>query len=154
MMAAVAGPTPDERRRAAGGPYPGPAAPRPHILAMIAAGGAAGTLARHGLDRAAAGGAFPVTTLAVNVSGAFLLGLLLVLVFERLAPSRVLRPLLGTGLLGALTSLSAVSVEVVLGSRDGRWGLAAVYIGVTAAAGVTAAVAGMAAGRALPVRRP
>ena len=78
--------------------------------ALVAVGGALGTLLRAALEAAhpAAPGGFPWTTWAVNVVGCFALGLLLTgWVRPGLAP-RWWRPLIGTGFLGAFTTFSAV----------------------------------------------
>jgi CrcB protein len=79
---------------------------------LVAAGGALGAVVR-----VAVGAAIPVTrwpwsTLVVNLSGAFLLGVLLGLVTARLGGGTWARPLLGTGVLGAYTTFSALSVEI------------------------------------------
>lgn len=86
------------------------------VRLAVAVGGALGTLARVGVDRAlpATPGGWPVATLLVNVSGALLLGVVL----TRLRDHR-LRALLGTGVLGAWTTFStfAVELDVLLRTR-------------------------------------
>lgn len=86
------------------------------MRAAVAAGGALGTLARVGVDRAlpVAPGGWPVATLLVNVSGALLLGVVLTRVRDHRA-----RALLGTGVLGAWTTFStfAVELDVLLRTR-------------------------------------
>lgn len=81
---------------------------RPHHL-HVAIGGALGSVARVGADTVVpiTPGGWPVATLAVNVSGA----LLLAVVLGRLRDHR-LRALLGTGLLGAWTTFSTFAVEL------------------------------------------
>jgi fluoride exporter len=83
-------------------------------LAAIFAGGFAGALVRTAPAEAfaAAPGRWPWPTLAVNVAGAFLLGYFATHPQERIALSRYRRPLLGTGLCGALTRFSTVQVEL------------------------------------------
>ena len=79
-------------------------------LALVAAGGCAGTLVRAALERAwpASPGHLPVTTLALNVVGALALGLLL----GALGEGRPrLRLALGTGVLGGLTTHSTFILE-------------------------------------------
>lgn len=79
----------------------------------VALGGAGGSALRMAVGTLAAGGAgWPWATLAVNLTGALLLGYLLVR-FQQAASSTVLTiPLLCTGLLGSYTTFSTLSVEV------------------------------------------
>ena len=128
---------------------------RPDVLAAVAAGGMVGAAARHGLSQWLPGGrgSFPWATFWVNVSGSFLLGLVLVLVLERFPPTRLVRPFLATGVLGAFTTMSTYGVELALLLDDGRPLTAAAYGLGTPAAGLALALAGMRAGRLVP-RRP
>ena len=120
-------------------------------LAAVFAGGSAGALARAGLVEAfpAQPGAWPWTTFAVNLLGAFLLGAFTTRLQERLPLSAYRRPLLGTGFCGALTTFSTVQVELLRMLDDGRAALAAGY----AAASVLAGFAALALATNL-VRRP
>ncbi|MCY1137529.1 CrcB family protein [Actinoplanes sp. Pm04-4] len=81
-------------------------------LAVIAAGGILGALARYGLGVLwpRAGDGFPWTTWAVNVSGCFLIGIVSVLV-----PNQGrLRLFLATGFLGGYTTFSTAMTDVVV----------------------------------------
>jgi CrcB protein len=95
-------------------------------------------------------GGFPLATLLINVTGAFALGLG-VLLWERLAPTRYLRPLLGIGFLGAYTTFSTMAMEGVRLLDQGRPGLAVGYWLATLLGGQMAGVWGMWLGR---LRRP
>lgn len=117
-------------------------------VGTVAAGGAAGTVARHLLVGAAAPHGW-AATLAVNVAGAFLLGVLL----ERLARGgpdtgrrRRLRLLLGTGALGGFTTYSGIAVEVLARLDAGQWAGAAAYGLGTVLAGLAACGAGVLVG--------
>jgi CrcB protein len=90
---------------------------------------------------------------AVNTAGAFVLGLLLVLVLEVLPPTTYLRPLVGTGFCGALTTFSSVATGVDGLVAHGSVALAAGYLGVSLGAGLAAAVCGMLLGRSAAARR-
>jgi len=138
------------------------ARPRLASVALVFAGGSVGTAARAALDSAlahrdAAGvawlvpdgttlHAFPLHTLAINVMGSLLLGILL----EHLArrgpsPSRArLRLLLGTGGLGGFTTYSALSASTAQLLLDGHACAAAVYSLATVVLGLLAAGVGIA----------
>jgi CrcB protein len=111
-----------------------------HVILAVFAGGFVGALLRTGLAEAAAAerGSWPWTTFAVNVVGAFLLGL----VVTRLTPER--RPLLGAGFCGALTTFSTLQLEVLWMLDAGRGALALLYMAASVAAGWAAvALAGV-----------
>jgi CrcB protein len=125
--------------------------PRIHrrLVAAVAVGGFAGGVLRYavGLQLPASATGFPWAIFTVNTAGAFLLALLLVLVLEVLPPTTYLRPLIGTGFCGALTTFSSVATGVdQLIARD-RPGVAAGYLAANLAAGVVAALGGTALGR-------
>jgi CrcB protein len=112
-------------------------------LAAIFLGGAIGALARYGLAQALPhhSGTWPWATFAANVAGALALGYLTTRLQERLPPSAYRRPLLGTGLCGALTTFSTMQVELLQMLDHGEPGLAASYAAVSLAAGVLAIAA-------------
>lgn len=117
------------------------------ILLYIAAGGAAGALARYGLGawvHTWAGAAFPWGTLVVNGLGSFLLGFAL-RVMESTTASPELRALITVGLLGAFTTFSTYSYEAVALLRDGEWGRASAYALGSVALGLAAVGAGLVA---------
>ena len=121
---------------------------RPDVLAAVFAGGCVGGYARYALevawDTPARG--FPAATLTVNLVGAFLLGVVVVIATE-VRPSRYLRPLLGTGFCGAMTTFSAVVVASAQLLAHGRSATAAGYLAATVAGGLAAAWAGARAAR-------
>lgn len=85
-------------------------------LIAIAAGGAAGALLRYWVSTGVyvlLGRNFPHGTLAVNVLGSLLMGLLYVLFMERLVASPEMRAGLLIGLLGAFTTFSTFSIETL-----------------------------------------
>lgn len=121
----------------------------PRTLAVIALGGAAGTLGRVELTRLipTTANGFPWPTFAANLTGAFVLGLVIVLVLDRLPPTRYVRPLIGTGFCGGLTTFSTLVVEIDLLVKAGHLPLALEYLAATLAAGMVAVWAGMALAR-------
>ncbi len=101
-------------------------------LALIAIGGALGALLRFAMSSGAAtlfGRDFPYGTLLVNVVGSFFIGLLYVLLSERLVAGAGLRALLVVGLLGALTTFSTFSLETLQLLENGAAGRAALNVG-------------------------
>ena len=116
-------------------------------VGLVAVGGAVG-----GLLRAAARellpsspGDWPWSTLVVNGLGAFALAALLCVLAR--APSERARLLLGTGLLGALTTFSGLAVEAVLLVDTGRPAAAAAYVVVSVAVLLACAALGVRAVR-------
>jgi CrcB protein len=119
---------------------------RAKVYAVVAAGGALGSLGRWGVAELLppAPRRFPVATFAVNVTGCLLIGVLLVLVLDVWPPRRLLRPFLAVGVLGGFTTFSAYAAESRALLADGvaplgvayllgslLAGLAAVWVGVT-----------------------
>jgi CrcB protein len=109
-------------------------------LIAIACGGALGALARIGLVELAPDGAgrWPWTTYCANVCGALLLGYLVTRLQERLPISTLPRPLLGTGLCGALTTFSALQLELLQMLDRHRYALAGAYLAASVAGGLLA----------------
>jgi len=102
-------------------------------LGVVALGGALGALARYGagLTWPTGAAAFPVSTFAVNVVGSALLGVLMVLLTAVFGNRPLLRPFLGTGVLGGFTTFSAYSVEAQRLIAAGRPVTALAYLGAT-----------------------
>ncbi len=82
--------------------------------------------------------AFPAVTCAINISGAFLLGALMMLILEHWPPTRFVRPFVGIGILGGFTTFSTFVVETdrLLGAR--LPGVAAAYVGISLVGGFVA----------------
>jgi len=121
----------------------------PGPLAAIAVGGALGTLARYGIERAVvpASDGFPWATLTVNVVGSFVLGSIVTLVVERWPRDRYLRPLAAVGFCGGFTTFSTLAVEFDQRVQSGHGTLATVYLVVSLVAGLGAALAGITSAR-------
>ena len=109
-------------------------------LAAIFAGGIVGALVRTGLSKAfpASADSWPWPTFAVNIGGALLLGYFVTRLQERLPTSAYMRPFLGTGLCGALTTFSTMQVELFKMIQAHEWGLAAGYAAATVVLGFLA----------------
>lgn len=117
--------------------------------ASVIVGGVLGTLARWWVGELVASPpeGFPWATLAVNVTGAFALGLAGVVLIERVAHIGHLRTFLAIGLLGSYTTFSTMAVEGVQLIDFGRPDLAAAYWVATLGLGQMASVYGMWLGR-------
>jgi CrcB protein len=115
----------------------------PIVLASVAAGGAAGSVARYLVSIGAVGLGFSSFwgTLAVNVAGSFMIGLLAELFVRETVPL-ALRPLLITGFLGGFTTFSAFSLEVVALWREGI-PYALVYVAASVMLSVAACLGGV-----------
>ncbi len=104
-----------------------------NTILTIAAGGALGAVARHGVNVAAfkaLGPDFPWSTMIVNVAGSFLMGVLITVFAHAWQPPEPIKYLLITGFLGAFTTFSAFSLDVaVLFERHAYLPLAAYMIG-------------------------
>ena len=111
---------------------------------VVAVGGALGSVARYLLSLAGPGLLWP--TLAVNLTGAFALGVLAGVLSRRVGASPLWRPFLGTGVLGGYTTFSALAVDLVTSVDGGRGSVAAAYLVATLAGGLALAWAGLAAG--------
>lgn len=116
--------------------------PSPRLLGAVFLGGTLGSLARYGvvtwLDLQ---DGMPWGTLAVNLVGAFLLGVVTALVASGLWRSAV-----GSGLIGGFTTYSALAVQAdeLLVSRPAT---AIAYVLATLVGGLVLSVAGLALGR-------
>lgn len=112
----------------------------PRQLAAIFAGGMIGALLRASLSEAWAAdpGSWPWATFGVNVFGALLLGYFVTRMQERLSVSTYARPFVGTGLCGALTTFSAMQLELLGMIEMGHYTLAATYATASLAAGLIA----------------
>ncbi|UYP18527.1 CrcB family protein [Rhodococcus sp. Z13] len=131
---------------------------RPSALVAVAVGGLIGTSARYGLGRwfPVGAGGWPVTTFAINVLGALLLGFLLEALI-RSGPDtswrQVVRLGAGTGALGSFTTYSALAVDTDLLLRDGHLLAAVTYALGTVLAGLLATGLGIALAARLGDRR-
>ena len=121
---------------------------RADIVLAVFAGGCLGGLARYLVVRGwpVGFGGFPWPTLAVNLLGAFVLAVLLVLAGQ-VWQSRYVRPLLGTGFCGAFTTFSSVVVDADRLAAHGAGGIAVGYLAASFLGGVAAAALGLVAAR-------
>jgi fluoride exporter len=118
----------------------------------ICAAGALGTGARYllsGWALALLGAGFPYGTLAVNVAGSFLIGLVMQVGLATPLLSPTLRMTLTTGFIGGFTTYSTFNYETIRYVQDGAWKLAVGNVVITLATCLAAGFAGIALGRSL-----
>ncbi|MEO6943763.1 MAG: CrcB family protein [Lacisediminihabitans sp.] len=121
----------------------------------VAAGGILGTSIRLLTDTLIphTASSFPVSTLAVNVVGAFVLALLVSSIWTRPRIPNWMKAGLGTGLLGSFTTFSALITSLLSEATHDLWWLAIVYLLTSLVLGLGAALLGLSVGHRLP-RRP
>jgi CrcB protein len=108
------------------------------LLGLIMLGGAIGAAGRHligGWLLARVGQGLPWGTLAANLIGAFAAGFLFAWLEGRGPAALYWRAFLIVGVLGALTTFSALMLESLLYARTGRLGAYAGYLALSLAAG-------------------
>ncbi|GAA1991354.1 hypothetical protein GCM10009838_63560 [Catenulispora subtropica] len=114
-------------------------------LLAVSAASAVGAPARYLLDKAIAGrraSALPSGTMAINISGAFVLGVLTGLAAHHGLPRSVFL-MLGSGFCGAYTTFSTFSYETMRLVEEGSFAEATANVAVSLAAGMAAAGAGL-----------
>ena len=101
------------------------------MIFAVACGGALGAVGRYLLSnylQTVTGNGFPWGTLTVNVLGCAILGLLFSAFLNFWSPTQEIRAFLTVGAVGAFTTFSAFSLEVVLMIERAQWILAGTYI--------------------------
>ena len=120
-------------------------------VALVAVGGAVGSILRYGVGKImgpTADTGLPWHTFAVNVTGAFAIGMVLVLAARHGWPGWW-RPLLAVGVLGGYTTFSTFSLEVVELALHGQTLAATGYAAGSVVAGLAGCFVGIMLGRAL-----
>jgi len=110
-----------------------------HLLVFI--GGGAGAVVRLIAGTAIMqrfGGAFPLGTLAINVTGSFLIGVLMTLFTQRLQVGPNWRFLFVVGFLGGYTTFSSFEYETIMAVRNGAMGIGVLNVLVSVIAGYIA----------------
>ena len=117
-------------------------------ILLVGLGGGIGAMLRYAISSLPVRTLFPVLTLAVNLLGAFIIGLVTGFLETRADPPVWVSPLLKTGLCGGFTTFSTFSLETVTLWRGGHPGLSALY----AVCSVAVCAAGVVLGRAVTRR--
>ena len=119
---------------------------------LVGCGGFVGSVARYalsGIVQRWADTAFPLGTLAVNVAGSFILGLVAALALERNLIGPETRLLLAVGFCGGFTTMSTLSYETLALLREAGYGAALGNVTLSIVACLTAVWLGDALGRLL-----
>lgn len=117
-------------------------------LPLVALGGALGTTARYLVSVAALrafGPGFPVATMAVNISGSFLMGVLVVWLAH--VGGQRFAPFLMTGVLGGYTTFSAFSLDAATLWERGAHLQAGLYVAGSVTLSLAALLLGAAVAR-------
>ena len=112
---------------------------------LVAVGGAAGALARYGVAKGVqswTSGSFPIGILVVNLSGAFLLGLVFTYLLERSSVSNEVRTMVTVGVLGSYTTFSTFSLDTLHLIQNDNWSLAVLNVAASVAGALLAVWAG------------
>lgn len=117
------------------------------MLALyIFIGGGIGSFLRHILASNIAknfGANFPYGTMAVNVLGSFIMGIIIEYLSRTLPHSMELRAFLVVGILGGFTTFSAFSLDAILLFERGNLALALIYIMSSVVLSIIAIFAGL-----------
>ncbi|MFF6983182.1 fluoride efflux transporter CrcB [Streptomyces sp. NPDC008343] len=125
------------------------------IVAVVALGGAIGATARYAASLwwPAQPGGFPWATFWINVVGCAMIGILMVIITEVRPAHRLVRPFVGTGVLGGFTTFSTYAVDIQHLVDSGHPGTGLAYLAATLIAALTAVRLATAATRRVLKRR-
>jgi fluoride exporter len=126
------------------------------MLLYVAVGSALGGVSRYllgGLIQRLLDTTFPAGTLLINISGSFLLGVILRYAIETPTLSPDIRALLTIGFCGGYTTFSTFSYETVALLEDGEWTRAGLYVGASVVLSLVGVFLGFALAREVIVLR-
>ena len=101
-----------------------------NTFGLVALGGAIGAMLRYGVVLSSArilGAGFPMGTMIVNVAGSFIMGIMAILLMERMQGSALI-PFVMVGILGGFTTFSSFSLDAMILLEKGKMAAAASYV--------------------------
>ncbi|OGU25478.1 MAG: camphor resistance protein CrcB [Ignavibacteria bacterium GWA2_54_16] len=119
---------------------------------LVFLGGGIGAATRYwmsGLVHERLGSAFPYGTLAVNILGCFVIGLIMGSMEERFLSHPSLRMFLTIGILGGFTTFSSFSYETIAMLKDGEFAYASLNVFASVLCCLSGTWLGLIAGRTL-----
>ncbi|MGC2857061.1 fluoride efflux transporter CrcB [Novispirillum sp. DQ9] len=120
------------------------------VVLAVAVGGAAGSVARFAVSSLLGrwlGTGFPWGTVAVNITGCLIMGLLAGFAAQRWSLGLEARALIFTGVLGGFTTFSTFSLDIVTLVERGSWGAAVFYGTSSVALGILGLILGLSVAR-------
>ncbi len=121
-------------------------------ITAVAIGGAFGAVARYLLNISPVADVFrrfPLSTFLINIVGSFLIGLLMIVLADKVVVSDALRMAIIVGFLGAFTTFSTFEMEIYGLVVEREFTIAILYLVLSVVVGFFGVVAGVALGRSL-----
>ena len=111
-------------------------------LLLVGLGGGLGSILRYGSSLLLNSKLFPYATLAVNIIGSFIIGIVFAMSIKDETFLNNWKLFLATGICGGFTTFSAFSVENMALLQSGKVGLALIYILLSVVVGIMATFLG------------
>jgi fluoride exporter len=111
-------------------------------LLLVGLGGGIGSILRYATALAISTKYFPYATLAVNITGSFIIGIIFAISIKDVVFLNNWRLFLATGICGGFTTFSAFSLENMGLLQSGKIGMAFMYIGLSIVLGIAATFLG------------
>ena len=105
---------------------------------LIGVGGALGSMLRYGVALLIGTRQFPLSTLLINITGSFIIGIVIAFSLKNEAFAHNWKLFLATGLCGGFTTFSAFSAENLLLLQNGKLLMPALYISFSVLLGIAA----------------
>lgn len=111
-------------------------------ILLVGLGGGVGSILRYGVSVLIHSKLFPYATLAVNIIGSFIIGVVFALSIKQEGLPDTWKLFLATGICGGFTTFSAFSLENMGLIQSGKYGMALTYILISIVLGILATFLG------------